>query len=165
MEDFHDSLDKDAHLQRLFEQMAKEMKDWKFLEEKSDFPVEVSDVVVTDPNELNFMDGKVGSFVSIRPVDDPKTYLGVYVGSFIPPFDTTYHVGHNTVTKQLKIMPTRTNPAIYVFDLKKIVWGCESWWGEITSEKDLKQITDQDIQSVWYVQALKALQEEKKPNS
>jgi hypothetical protein len=49
------------------------------------------------------------------------------------------------------------NPAIYVPALKRLVFGAGSWWGEIKTEDDLKEITDKDINDVWYVQALKAL--------
>lgn len=51
----------------------------------------------------------------------------------------------------------RTNPAIWVPDQNRIVWGMGSWWGIIEKEEDLKKITNQDIENVWYVKALKAL--------
>lgn len=35
----------------------------------------------------------------------------------------------------------------------------ESWWALIKGPEHLKEITDGDIQSVWYVQALKAMTE------
>ena len=50
------------------------------------------------------------------------------------------------------------NPAIWVPDLKKIVFGMESWWGVLRSRTISKQITDADIQNVWYVKALQALE-------
>ncbi len=49
------------------------------------------------------------------------------------------------------------NPAIFVFDLKKVIYGYESWWGEIKSEEDFRKITDLDINNLWYVKALKEL--------
>jgi hypothetical protein len=46
------------------------------------------------------------------------------------------------------------NPAMFVPDLKTIVWGCGSFWNRITSEEQLRQITDSDIGDVWYIKAL-----------
>jgi len=53
------------------------------------------------------------------------------------------------------------NPAMWVPDLNRVVMGWESWWGEIKSEEDLRQISDADIENVWYVKAIKALTEKK----
>ena len=51
-----------------------------------------------------------------------------------------------------------SNPAIYVPELRKIVFGCESWWGEIQSPDEIKDITDDDISNVWYVKLVKAME-------
>lgn len=40
-----------------------------------------------------------------------------------------------------------------------MVNGCGSWWGPVESEKDLEDITDNDIDNVWYVKAWKAMQD------
>lgn len=53
-----------------------------------------------------------------------------------------------------------TNPAIYVFDLQRIIFGAESWWSIIENPEELKDITDDDINSQWYVKALKAMHNE-----
>jgi hypothetical protein len=147
-------------LSDLYEKLN-EMKDWKYSKEIT-FPVEITNITCAKSFNFGCDSVKPGAFVSIRPCDDPKTYLGVYVGSLIPPFNELPDVGYNIKTKELKILPPRTNPAIFVFDLKKIVWGCESWWGAIEDENDLKQISDTDIQNIWYVQVLKSLQTETK---
>ena len=49
-----------------------------------------------------------------------------------------------------------TNPAIFVPELKKIIYGCESWWGTINNQDDLSDlnISDDDIQNTWYVKLL-----------
>lgn len=52
-------------------------------------------------------------------------------------------------------MKIYTNPAIFVPDLNRVVWGMESWWGPIESKEKLHQITDEDISNVWYVKAAK----------
>lgn len=97
---------------------------------------------------------EVGSFVSVRLASktDTKTYLGIYLGDFPVGQMTSW----NPDTSELQVFQKR-NPAMFVPDLKRIVWGMESWWGHIEDENDLKQITDQDIENVWYVKALKSL--------
>lgn len=97
---------------------------------------------------------QIGSWCSIRPVSDTKTYLGVYLGDL--QCDSNY--SWSVKTHVLTVMP-HSNPAIYVPDLKRVVWGYESWWGIIDSEEKLRQITDADIQNVWYVRALKEMAE------
>lgn len=47
------------------------------------------------------------------------------------------------------------NPAIYVFELKKIIYGCESYWNIIDDPNDFKEITKETLDNVWYVQLLK----------
>lgn len=98
----------------------------------------------------------IGSLVSIRPCSDNpdgKTYLGLYVGDIALDISARYEPEE----KKLVCYPSFHNPAIYVFDLKKLVFGAESWWGVIESEDDLKKITDQDIENIWYVKVLKQL--------
>lgn len=96
---------------------------------------------------------KPGDFVAIRPIADEynkKTFLGMYLCSA-----PTGMVGNQVGNKIVLKMTDYTNPAIYVPELDKIIWGYGSWWGKIESEEDLKQITDNDIQNIWYVKALK----------
>ena len=63
-------------------------------------------------------------------------------------------------TKMLQVS-SHNNPAIFVPELKRIVWGMESWWGAVKSEDELKEITDEDIDNVWYVKLLKSQMEGK----
>ena len=84
-----------------------------------------------------------GTFVSVRPCGDEfdeKTYLGIFVGDV-------------AIGKTLSLH----NPCIWVPDLDQYIFGCESWWGVISNEDELRKITDADIENVWYVRALKAL--------
>ena len=56
-----------------------------------------------------------------------------------------------------------SNPAILVFELKKVIYGCGSWWGSIKSEEELdKLITDESIADLWYVKILKELSKKEK---
>jgi hypothetical protein len=100
-----------------------------------------------------------GTLVSVRPCGEEygnKTYLGIMLGDL--PLDV--QVMHNSKTGELEIL-NYNNPAIFVPDLKQIIWGCGSWWGVIENEEQLRQISDDDIQNVWYVKALKAMQKTK----
>ena len=46
---------------------------------------------------------------------------------------------------------------IFVPELNEVVWGCGSFWQKIRSKEQLKNITDGDINNVWYVKALKQI--------
>jgi hypothetical protein len=124
-----------------------------------EYPLEVSKINKSS-EKRGFHDSDTGKFVSVRLCSEEyqgKTYLGLYLGDL----PIGHHISHNPETKELSVS-FDCNPAIFVFDLKKIIYGCESWWGIIESVADLKKITDQDIDNVWYVKALKQLGEEKK---
>lgn len=104
--------------------------------------------------------GQCGDFVSVRPCDIPKdasrtTFLGVLIGDLAQTFMLSWAPQEGVLT----VTPGMYNPMIYVPELKRVVMGCESWWGQIESDKHLREITDDDIGNVWYVQALKALAE------
>lgn len=119
-----------------------------------EYPIEVSKIN-TKENRDRFKDSRVGKFAKIRPCGEKyegKTYLGLYLGE-IP---VGYGISHNPDTKELNISFSN-NPAIFVFDLNEIIYGMESWWGIIESEEDLKEITESDINNIWYVKALKEL--------
>lgn len=97
---------------------------------------------------------KPGTFVSIRPANDDKTYLGIYLGDM--------PVGIAGVQKKgepetVYLVRTQGNPCIFIPELEQLFYGMESWWGAIKSPEDLHRITDADIENVWYVRALKAL--------
>lgn len=88
--------------------------------------------------------------VAVRPADSKETYFGIYVGDLATGASGSFHATSGVLTLKLG----HHNPAILVPALGRIVFGYESWWGVIKSEDDLKKITDQDIQNVWYVKAL-----------
>ncbi len=121
------------------------------------FPVEVSKVV--PQSKVSRETIPVGTWVAVRPVSDnpdKKTYLGVYLGD-LPIKNST--LSYHLKTKELTFL-VATNPAIYVDDLKKVVYGYESWWGRIKGPEGMRQITDRDIDNVWYVKALRDLTRE-----
>jgi hypothetical protein len=95
-----------------------------------------------------------GKMVKVRPVGEEygdKTYLGVYLGEFAQGVG----FGYDAEDKCLFQKWTGHNPAIFIPGLNKIVYGYESWWSTISSATELEDITDEDIQQVWYVRALR----------
>ena len=70
-------------------------------------------------------------------------------------------VSYNDENKVLTVKAA-TNPAIYVFALHKIIFGAESLWCPIKDPEEIKDITDDDINSTWYMQLLNAVSNETK---
>lgn len=112
-------------------------------------------------NKINYSKAfslyEMGGFAKVRPCGEEyenKTYLGLFLGEL----PTNPYVTYNTKDEELNV-GMMCNPAIYVFDLNKIIYGYESWWSRIESENDLKDITDIDINNQWYVKALQYLQD------
>lgn len=104
------------------------------------------------------MSGECGDFVSIRPCGDEykdNTYLGIYIGDIA--------LGSYATIKEDKVITelSMLNPAIYVPELKKVIFGAESWWGKIKSEEDFRKITNEDIKNVWYVRVLEQMTKSK----
>ena len=82
------------------------------------------------------------------------SYIGIYLGDLPISITTSY-------SRETGILTNRTmnNPAIFVPELKKIIYGCESWWREIESIDDFKGISKEDIENTWYVKLLKIMEE------
>jgi len=81
-----------------------------------------------------------GQLVQIRLLDSDKTYHGILLGDFTAWFDLCYDK-----TKKTTIIMPHDNPAIYVPELEKVVWGAGSWWSPITKPEEIKTITNKDI--------------------
>ena len=85
-----------------------------------------------------------------------KSYLGIYLGELPISISASYD-------EDTGILRNRAvnNPAIFVPELKRIIYGYESWWREIESAEDVKGISDEDedIENTWYVGLLKKLKE------
>lgn len=113
-----------------------------------EYPIEVSRID-KDTNISGYKNNQIGKLVKIRPCAkeyQDKTYLGLYLGEL--PVD--FIISHTPKTKELSVK-FDTNPAIFVPDLGKIIYGRESWWSVIEDESQLKDISDEDIDNVWYV--------------
>lgn len=95
-----------------------------------------------------------GDMVAVRPCDEEcqgKTYLGIMLGDFPLSIGCSF----DAKTKTLTASAMMHNPAMFVPALKRIIWGCGSFWSKITSEDQLRQITDEDISNIWYIKALR----------
>ena len=95
------------------------------------------------------------TWVSVRPCDpslNGRTYLGWLLGDM-----ALSQAARLKPDGRLEVMLSGHNPAIFVPDLGRVVFGCGSWWAAIKTPEDLRRITDRDISNVWYVMALKEL--------
>ena len=117
-----------------------------------EYPITVSKI---ENNDISF-DGlghKCGTLVKIRPCAEEynnKTFVGIYLGDLPMGISSSYNEETQVLTNR-----TFSNPAIFVPELKKIIFGAESWWGELNPDEKVSDITDDDINSQWYVQMLK----------
>jgi len=129
------------------------------------FPITVTEIDFQTEPPISakgfFTSGKPGMTVAVRSCKKEhgdKTRLGILIG-FVP-----IHMGARFEAEdgkkdvgRLVFTNTGSNPAIFIPELNEVVLGCESWWGEIKNEKELKEITNEDINNVWYVRAMKEL--------
>lgn len=98
---------------------------------------------------------KCGELCEISPCGkeyEEKSYIGIYLGDLPIAITTSY-------SDKTGILENRTmnNPAIFVPELKKIIYGCESWWRKIESIEDFKGISKDDIENTWYTKILKIM--------
>lgn len=98
---------------------------------------------------------KPGTPVIVRSCKEghgDKTYFGILIG------DVALSIRHSIYGETVTAEHSSYNPAILIPELGEIVYGCQSWWGKIESEEDLKKvITDETIQNVWYMKMLKTI--------
>ena len=98
-----------------------------------------------------------GELCSVKPCGEEykgKCYLGIYIGDLPIAISSSYNNETGILTNR-----TINNPAIFVPELNKIIYGCESWWRKIDSINDFKEISDADINNTWYVKMLKEMYE------
>lgn len=138
----------------LVTKVAEEAKDYVMWGEVA-LPVEVEDIRWMGKFFDEHPTCPTGTFVSIRPCAEEyanKTYLGIMIGDIA----AQHSVFYNPKTKRVSVY-VGSNPAIFVPDLNKVIFGYESWWGPIESPEHLRKITNDDIQNIWYVKAMKTL--------
>lgn len=131
----------------------------KFKSRYIEYPIEVSEIVSkTDYGWYGKED--IGKPARVRPCGEEyenKTYLGIYLGEL----PQSHAISHHPETKELTIA-FRNNPAILVPELKKIIFGSESFWSIVEDPEDFKDISDELINNQWYVKALKDMSENEK---
>ena len=121
-----------------------------------EYPLTIQGIEDTFANECKQSLHQCGKLVKVAPCGKEyggKTYLGILLGDL--PIGATASFHNDDQKLHIGAM---TNPAIFVPALKKIIYGMESWWGEIEKPEDLKDITPDDINNVWYVQLLKGME-------
>lgn len=101
-----------------------------------------------------------GTLCEVKPCGEEyedKSYIGIYIGEL--PISI-----YNSFDKKTKILSNKTmpNPAIFVPELRKVIYGCESWWRKIDSIEDFKGISEKDIDNLWYVQMLRQMRKDVK---
>lgn len=124
------------------------------------FPLSVKDIDFKARMPFSKKDGPFGKtasgdFVQVRLAsnEDENTYLGIFLGML----DYKPAANYNHEQQTLQVVLTGSSPAIYVPKLKRVVFGFESWWKKINKESDLEDITDEMIQSTWYVALAKEM--------
>lgn len=113
-----------------------------------EFPLTIDQLDIQSIEPSTLYADRIGSPCAIRLAgNDPKTYIGIFLGELPYQIHASVFIQNNT----LSCYPLY-NPAILVPELKRIVYGYESWWKTLESPEDFKEITGADIQSQWYVQ-------------
>lgn len=103
---------------------------------------------------------KVGSLCEIQPCGneyEKKSFLGIYLGELPISIQTTFDKRSGMLTNF-----TVSNPAIFVPELKKIIYGMESWWRIIEKPEDFRGISEEDIENTWYVKLLRDMEKKEK---
>jgi len=133
----------------------------KYKSKYIEYPITVNKIDVK-PIEYDSWHCKTGDLVAVRPCGEKygkKTYLGFYLGDLPKAIWPTFNSKDGILS-----IGTMNNPAMFVPELCEIIWGCGSWWHKAKSEKELREITDKDINDTWYVQLAHQLQEKERAN-
>lgn len=129
-----------------------------------EYPITVNSINVEQRENWSLRKDDIGKLALIRPCGkeyEEKTYVGIFLGD-LPCWQS---ISFKDETGELTTKMIG-NPAIFVPELKKTIYGCESWWSIVEDEKELsKEITDDLINSQWYVQLAKAMSVETKDDT
>lgn len=127
----------------------------KFTSRYIEYPLTIQGMDMNFSEDMKRPQPDCGQLVRISPCGKEyggKTYIGILLGDLPIGTNISFHLDD----QKLHVGAT-TNPAIFVPELKKVIYGIESWWDEIEKPEDLKDITPEDIQNQWYVALLKEL--------
>ena len=124
-----------------------------------EYPITVNSIEVKEFEYNTALGHKVGEIVRIRPCS--KKYQGkTFIGIFLGDMPLSPSISFNEKTQELTVRPMY-NPAIFVPEINKVIFGAESWWGTIKDENDI-EITDETINGQWYMQMLKSMTDKRK---
>lgn len=126
----------------------------KFDSKYIEYPIIVNEIQQI-PIDTTNIEHEIGRLCEVKPCGkeyNGKTYLGIYIGDLPIKILSSFEPKKGTLVNS-----TLTNPAIFVPELKKIIYGCESFWREIKSIEDFKGISSEDIEDVWYIKLLKSM--------
>lgn len=119
-----------------------------------EYPITVSQIDVKPINYKSLFND-IGTLVAVRPCNEKyqgKTFIGFLIGDIpVQPL-----ISYDEKKQKLDISMF-SNPCIFIPELKKLVFGYESWWTAIETEEDFKEITEKDIQNTWYVKLAKEM--------
>jgi hypothetical protein len=99
----------------------------------------------------------VGQLVAVRPADPDlkdKTFLGLFMGEVA--LGLAVHVEDNP-DGTIEIQRRQYSPMFFVPELGRMIFGYESWWSQIDTIDQFRQITTKEIRDLWYVKCLRAL--------
>lgn len=105
-----------------------------------EYPIQVNEIDVKDFYQSFYRKKDIGKLAKIRYCVDNKDYIGVYLG-MLP---CTPIVQYNSKEEKL-IVTTINNAALYVPELKKIVFGNESFWSIISDDEQNQYVSDEEI--------------------
>lgn len=102
-----------------------------------EYPIEVTSIELAEGFDL--YKKSIGRIVRIKPCfeeTEEKEYLGIFLGELF----SCNAVSYKRQEKHLTVTPV-LNPAIYVPELKQIVYGYESWWSFIENKDEISLIS------------------------
>lgn len=102
-----------------------------------EYPIEVASIELAEGFDL--YKKSIGRIVRIKPCfeeTEEKEYLGIFLGELF----SCNAVSYKRKEKHLTVTPV-LNPAIYVPELKQIVYGYESWWSFIENKDEISLIS------------------------
>lgn len=129
-----------------------------------EYPITVNEIVQT-PIDATGHSYEVGNLCEIRLCSDPQpyvktsddeshindTYIGIYIGDLPLMITSSFDQKSGTLTNTA--IP---NAAFFVPELKRIVYGSESFHRKLDNIDNLKGISNEDIDNIWYVKLLRA---------
>lgn len=126
-----------------------------------EYPLTINEIDQSDWKNIYDKGTKeIGQLVKVRPCGEEyegKTYLGILLGEL--PLSPTISFNNKTNVLNVGVL---TNPCIFIPSLNKLIWGMESWWCRIENQEDFTNISDNDINNVWYVKLMKDMVDNKK---